>query len=53
MDCSVATRLDQLVERVLISLITGTRVEPEGEDVIRTVGDYRNGLCVLEQDEVS
>lgn len=55
-DCYVVTRLDQLVERVLVSLITGERVEPEGEDVIRTVGNYREGVCATEtpaEDEVS
>lgn len=52
-DCYVVTRLDQLVERVLVSLITGQRVEPEGEDVIRTVGNYRSGVCAIEQDDVS
>lgn len=52
-DCYVVTRLDQLVERVLVSLVTGQRVEPEGEDVIRTVGNYRNGICAIDADDVS
>ncbi|MEL7545214.1 MAG: VWA domain-containing protein [Pseudomonadota bacterium] len=57
-DCYVVTRLDQLVERVVASLVTGQRVEPEGADVIRTVGDYRNGVCEVApepqtEDEVS
>lgn len=52
-DCYVVTRLDQLVERVLVGLITGERVEPEGEDVIRTVGDYREGVCAVESEEIS
>lgn len=52
-DCYVVTRLDQLVERVLVSLITGQRVEPEGEDVIRTVGNYRSGVCAIDQEDVS
>lgn len=47
-DCYVVTRLDSLVQRVLESLVTGVRVEPEGEEVIRTVGNYRAGLCKLE-----
>ncbi|MEL7109773.1 MAG: vWA domain-containing protein [Pseudomonadota bacterium] len=52
-DCYVVTRLDQLVERVMVSLITGERVEPEGADVIRTVGNYRNGICVVEDSQSS
>jgi hypothetical protein len=44
-DCYVVTRLNGLVERVLISLMTGSRVEPEGSEVIRTVGDYKAGVC--------
>jgi Mg-chelatase subunit ChlD len=47
-DCYVVTRLDGLVERVLKSLVTGTRVEPDGDNVIRTVGDYRAGVCKVE-----
>ena len=52
-DCYVVTRLDQLVERVFASLITGERVEPDGDDVIRTVGDYRGGVCAKESGENS
>lgn len=52
-DCYVVTRLDQLVERVMVSLVTGQRVEPEGEDVIRTVGNYRNGVCAIDTEDVS
>ncbi|WP_213271782.1 vWA domain-containing protein [Hyphomonas sp.] len=48
-DCYVVTRLDQLVTRVLSSLVSGERIEPEGEDVIRTVGSYRAGLCKVEE----
>jgi hypothetical protein len=51
-DCYVVTRLDQLVERVLKSLITGQRAEPEGKDVIRTVGNYRAGVCKPDQKKV-
>lgn len=47
-DCYVVTRLDSLVSRVLTSLISGQRVEPEGDDVIRTVGNYREGICKIE-----
>jgi len=52
-DCYVVTRLDQLVARVFSSLISGERVEPEGEDVIRTVGNYRSGVCSIDKSEAS
>ena len=48
-DCYVVTRLDSLVTRVLSSLVSGERVEPEGDDVIRTVGNYRAGICKVEE----
>jgi hypothetical protein len=47
-DCYVVTRLDSLVSRVLTSLVRGERVEPEGEEVIRTVGNYREGVCKVD-----
>lgn len=50
-DCYVVTRLDSLVERVLTDLITGQRVEPDGDEVIRVVGDYKAGVCKVEDAE--
>ncbi len=47
-DCYVVTRLDGLVERVIESLVRGRRIEPSGDDVIRTVGAYRQGVCEVE-----
>lgn len=47
-DCYVVTRLDGLVTRVLSSLLTGERVEPESGDVIRSVGNYRAGTCAVD-----
>ncbi len=47
-DCYVVTALDGLVQRVLESLVTGIRVEPQGSDVIRTVGSYQAGICAPE-----
>ena len=44
-DCYVVTPLNGLVQRVLESLISGVRVEPNGSDVIRTVGSYQAGVC--------
>lgn len=50
-DCYVVTRLDQLVERVLVDLMTGQRVEPEGDQVVRVVGDYKLGRCVIDESQ--
>ena len=44
-DCYVVTRLDNMVVRVLNSLMSGERDEPEADDVIRMVGKYRTGVC--------
>jgi len=44
-DCYVVTRLDNMVTRILNSLISGQRDEPEADEVIRSVGNYRSGVC--------
>ncbi len=44
-DCYVVTRLDHLVIRVINSLLDGERIEPTEEDIIRTVGNYNEGVC--------
>ncbi|HEX6375114.1 MAG TPA: VWA domain-containing protein [Allosphingosinicella sp.] len=49
-DCYLVTRLDRLVRRVLDSQISGRRVEPREGEVIRSVGQYDNGKCVLPPD---
>jgi hypothetical protein len=49
-DCYLVTRLDRLVRRVLDSQISGRRVEPREGEVIRTVGRYDNGKCILPPD---
>lgn len=49
-DCYLVTRLDRLVRRVLDSQISGRRVEPGQGEVIRTVGRYDAGKCVLPPD---
>ncbi|HEX4695327.1 vWA domain-containing protein [Sphingomonas sp.] len=46
-DCYLVTKLDALVRRVLDSQITGRRIEPTPAEVIRTVGRYDGGKCVL------
>jgi hypothetical protein len=43
--CYQVTRLDQLIKRVIESELSGKRVEPKQESIIRTVGQYQNGLC--------
>ncbi|HYI64201.1 MAG TPA: vWA domain-containing protein [Allosphingosinicella sp.] len=49
-DCYLVTRLDRLVRRVLDSQISGRRIEPREGEVIRSVGTYDNGRCVLPAD---
>jgi hypothetical protein len=49
-DCFLVTRLDRLVRRVLDSQISGRRVEPREGEVIRSVGRYEGGECVLPPD---
>jgi Mg-chelatase subunit ChlD len=46
-DCYVVTRLAGAVRRVLASLISGERLEPLPEEVIRVTGRYDHGKCVL------
>lgn len=47
-ECYVVTHLDGLVTRVLNSLISGNRVEPQPEDIIRRVGNYQAGRCAVD-----
>jgi len=49
-DCYVVTPLNSLVQRVLESLVLGQRVEPNGDVVIRTVGNYQAGVCQIEDE---
>lgn len=46
-DCYLVTRLDALVRRVIDSQISGRRIEPDDQEVIRSVGDYDAGKCLL------
>ena len=48
-DCYVVTHLDGLVTRVLDGLITGERQEPNTDDIIRQVGNYQAGRCLIDQ----
>lgn len=49
-DCYLVTRLDALVRRVIDSQISGRRIEPEDQEVIRSVGKYDAGKCILPPD---
>ena len=49
-DCYLVTRLDALVRRVIDSQISGRRIEPDDKEVIRRVGNYDAGKCVLPAD---
>jgi Mg-chelatase subunit ChlD len=43
--CYQVTKLSRLLTRVLMTELSGVRQEA-GSDVIRTVGSYRNGVCM-------
>ena len=49
-DCYLVTRLDALLRRVIDSQLSGRRIEPEEQEVIRKVGQYDNGRCVIPRD---
>jgi len=44
--CYRVTRLKSLLSRVLRSEMTGRRIEARGAEVVRSVGNYRNGVCL-------
>ena len=44
-DCYHVTKLTNLVRRILDAQISGRRIEPESNEILRTVGDYDNGRC--------
>ncbi|RZJ28974.1 MAG: VWA domain-containing protein, partial [Brevundimonas sp.] len=43
--CYVVSRLDSLLRRVLDGQISGRRIEPTDNEVIRRVGPYDRGVC--------
>ncbi|WP_228765421.1 vWA domain-containing protein [Sphingopyxis solisilvae] len=49
-DCYLVTRLDALVRRVIDSQISGRRIEPDKQEIIRSVGNYDAGKCILPAD---
>ncbi len=44
-DCYIVTQLNNLMIRVLNSLLAGKRQEPTDNEIIRRVGNYDNGVC--------
>ncbi len=46
-DCYLVTRLDALLRRVIDSQISGRRIEPRTGEVIRQVGQYDKGRCII------
>lgn len=46
-DCYQVTRLDALLRRVLDGQLSGRRVEARAEEIIRSVGQYDAGRCIL------
>ena len=49
-DCYQVTRLDALIRRVIDSQLSGRRIEPNEQEVIRTVGQPDNGRCIIPPD---
>lgn len=49
-DCYLVTRLDALLRRVIDSQLSGQRVEPDKNEIIRSVGEYDRGKCILPAD---
>ncbi|CAN5925555.1 hypothetical protein BH11MYX4_BH11MYX4_20570 [soil metagenome] len=45
--CYVVTPLQGAIVRMVESEMTGTRSEPEAKDVLRTVGDPKDGKCTM------
>ena len=49
-DCYLVTRLDALLRRVIDSQISGRRIEPDRNEIIRSVGQQDAGRCILPAD---
>jgi len=43
--CYIVTKLNDLIVRVISSELSASRVEPDQQDIIRTSGNYQNGVC--------
>jgi hypothetical protein len=46
-DCYLVTRLNDLLRRVIDSQLSGRRIEPGRQEVIREVGQYDKGRCII------
>lgn len=46
-DCYRVTLLNNLVRNVLDAQLSGRRIEPQDGEIVRTVGNYDNGRCIL------
>ena len=46
-DCYLVTKLDALLRGVIDSQLSGRRVEPGEQEVIRAVGQYDKGKCII------
>ncbi|MCZ8324095.1 MAG: VWA domain-containing protein [Sphingomonadaceae bacterium] len=49
-DCYLVTRLDALLRRVIDSQLSGRRIEPNKDEIIRSLGQYDQGRCVIPPD---
>ncbi len=49
-DCYLVTRLDHLLRRMIDSQLSGRRIEPDKSEIIRSVGKYDAGRCILPPD---
>ena len=49
-DCYRVTRLNAMLRRVIDSQLSGRRIEAPESEIIREVGNYDNGRCILPPD---
>jgi len=48
--CYLVTELSGLLVRIVGSEFTGTRIEADSGDVMRSVGSYERGVCLADED---
>ncbi|MDM8563266.1 hypothetical protein QUF54_07925, partial [Candidatus Marithioploca araucensis] len=46
--CYIVTHLNKLIARVIDSELAGQRIEPDDNEILRTVGHYNAGICTDE-----
>ncbi len=49
--CYIVTHLNKLIARVIDSELAGQRIEPDDNEILRTVGHYNAGICTDENVE--